>query len=124
MAAALRAQATEPTIIVDFQAIYVALTGDVRQPDGSYPLRDPALLPTVEYLRRTALTAARTREISIVATNSDGDQKRRAFLLGELAPGATERVVDPGRDVVVDRLRDPISGDLDPECESAIGRWV
>ena len=123
LAAALRAQATEPTVIIDFTAIYVALTGDVRQPDGTFPLRDPLLLPTVEYVRRAALTAARTRELQVIATNSDGDAARRAFLLEQLAPGATERVVDPGRQVVEDRLSDPITGELSPECDSAVDRW-
>ena len=123
MAAALRAQETKPTVIVDFQSIYVALTGDVRQPDGSYPLRDAALLPTVEYLRRTALTAAREREIGIIATNSSGDPARRSFLLEQLAPGAVERITDPGRAVVEDRLRDPLTLELSDECGDAIARW-
>ena len=123
LAAALRKQATESTVIVDFQALYVALSGDVRLADGSYPLRDERLLPAVEYVRRVALTAARTRELQVIATNSDGDAARRAFLLEQLAPGATERVVDPGRQVVEDRLSDPITGELSPECEDAVGRW-
>ena len=73
--------------IIDFQSLYVAISGDVRGPDGLYPLRNESLLPIVEYLRRAALTAARERQIDVVATNSDGDPDRRAFLLRELGGG-------------------------------------
>lgn len=115
--------ATRATIIVDFQSLYAALTGDERGPDGRYPLRDEALLPTVEYLRRAALTAARQRDLDVVATNSDGDPERRAVLLGLLGAGAVERVIDPGRDVVTARLSDPATGALSDECADAIDRW-
>ena len=116
-------QHPELMAIIDFQSLYVAISGDVRGPDGRYPLRNEALLPLVEYLRRAALSAARAREIDVVATNSDGDPERRAFLLRELGPGASERVVDPGREVVAARLSDPVSGELGPQCEGAINRW-
>ena len=112
-----------PAVIVDFQSIYAALTGDVRGPDGRYPLRDEALLPTAEYVRRAAISAAREREIGIVATNSDGDPDRRAFLLAQLGAGAVERILDPGIDVVEARLLDPATGELSDECDEAIKRW-
>ena len=60
------------------------------------------------------ITGARTREIGIIATNSDGDPARRALLLSELGAGATERIIDPGEDVVRARLADPVTGDLRP----------
>ena len=59
----------------------------------------------------------------MIATNSDGDLARRAQLLSQLGPGATERIVDPGRDVVAARLSDPETGELSEACDSAIGRW-
>ena len=121
-AAALRAQATRPTVIADFQAVYVAIAAVVRGADGSYPLREAALLPIVEHTRRAIIDAAVARDIDVIATNSDGDTVRREFLRDRLG-GVDERVIDPGRDVVTDRLRDPITGDLDPECDRAIGRW-
>ena len=112
-----------PAIMVDFQSLVAAVTGVVRGPDGRYPLRNPALLPLVEYVRRAALTAARQRDIVTVATNSDGDPGRREFLLAELGEGATERVVDPGREVVSARLADAVTGTLSPACSGAINRW-
>ena len=96
-AAALLRELGELAVLVDFQSIYAALTGDVRGPDGRYPLRQDQLLPLVEYLRRAAIGVAVRRGITVVATNSDGSPARRAELLALLAPGATETVVDPGR---------------------------
>lgn len=123
LAAELLADFDGPVVLADFQAIYAALTGDVRGPDGRYPLRDPRLLPLVEYLRRALLRVAVERGVGIVATNSDGDPARRAELLGMLGPDATERVVDPGREVVAARLADPVTGVLSGECSRAIDRW-
>ena len=65
--------------------------------------------------------APRTRGITVIATNSDGDPARRSFLLGQLGKGATERIVDPGEDIVAARLSDPETGVLSPECKSASG---
>ena len=110
-------------VIADFQSLYAALTGDVRGPDGRYPLRDERLLPLTEYVRRAAVTGAVNREVDVIATNSDGASERRKFLLEQLGAGATERIVDPGRDVVTARLADPETGILSDECDSAIGRW-
>ena len=110
-------------IAADFQSIYAALALVERDPDGRYPLRDARLLPIVEYVRRAILTGAVAREIDVIATNSDGDPKRRAFLVSQLGAGATERIVDPGIEVVTARLADPVSGDLAEECGAAIQRW-
>lgn len=109
--------------IADFQAVYAALTGDVRGPDGRYPLRDDRLLPLTEYVRRAIITGAIARDIEVLATNSDGDPARRRFMLEQLGPGASERIVDPGREIVAARLADPETGVLSDECDSAIARW-
>ena len=90
---------------------------------GRYPLRNERLLPLTEYVRRAIITGATDRDIAVIATNSDGDPARRSFLLGQLGEGATERIVDPGENIVAARLSDPETGILSPECKSAIGRW-
>ena len=90
------AAATGLSIAADFQALYSALLLLERGPDGRYPARVEALLPLIEFVRRAVITGARSREIGIIATNSDGDPARRALLLSELGAGATERVIDPG----------------------------
>ena len=117
------AEGGEPVAVADFQSLYAAVSGDVRGPDGLFPLRDERLLPVVEYLRRALLTAARERGLRLIATNSDGDPARRAFLLKELGEGASERVVDPGEEIVRARLADPTTGTLSEECNAAVNRW-
>ena len=114
-----------PAVALDFQSLYAALLLLERQVDGRYPPREPRhgfVLPMVEYIRRAAITAARDREIEVVLTNSDSDPQRRAALVGLLKGGATERVIDPGRAVVVERLSDA-DGNLSSQCADAIGRW-
>ena len=114
---------TEPTVAADFQAIVAALLLQERGPDGRYPLRPDYVLPLAEYVRRSILSGANTRDLNIVATNSDGDPARRTYLLSLLGEGATERIVDPGRDVVIARLADTVTGELSDDCGKAIGRW-
>ena len=123
LARRLLAESAELAAIADFQLVYRALTDVERGRDGRYPLRDDRLLPLTEYIRRAIITGAVTRDIAVIATNSDGSPERRAFLLGQLGPGATERIVDPGRHIVEARLSDPESGVLSSECDSAVSRW-
>ena len=123
LARELLRQSSEPTVSADFQAIVAALLLQERGPDGKYPLRPAWVLSLAEYLRRVIISSARKRDISIVATNSDGDPERRNFLLALLGPDSSERLVDPGRDVVVARLADTVTGELSDDCGKAIGRW-
>ena len=118
----LLGEATELTAVADFQSLYAAIALQVRGPDGKFPLRDDRLLPLVEYTRRAVITAARQRGIAVIATNSDGAPDRRQFLLRELGPDATERIIDPSEDVVKARLRDA-DGQLSQQCDAAVGRW-
>ena len=111
--------------VADFQAIHAAITLAQRGPDGRFPLRDDDLLPLTEYVRRAVVTGAVRREIGLIATNSaTARSARRQFLLGQLGEGATERVIDPGADIVRARLSDPFDGALSAECDAAINRWV
>ena len=117
---------TEPMVAADFQTILAALTLLERQSDGRYPPRRDSqaswLLPLTEYLRMAVIGAAQTRGLGVVTTNSDGSPERRALLLSRLGPGATELVVDPGIEIVTERLS--VNGTLDPQCKAAIQRWT
>ena len=116
--------AAAPIVAVDFQSIYAALLLLERQPDGRYPerlTRHEYVLPLVEYVRRAAITGAALMEIDVALTNSDGSALRRAELLARLQPGAAELVIDPGLDVVTDRLS--VDGTLSDGCGKAIKRW-
>ena len=121
----LLAAATVPTIMIEFQDLYAGLLGIRRDPEtGRYPPRRPQdayAVPMTEYLRQAAISGALAQELDIVLSNSDGDADRRAFLLGRLGPGAAERIIDPGIDIVTERLS--VDGTLDPDCRNAIQRW-
>ncbi len=123
LARRLLAESSDLAAIADFQLIYRALTDVERGRDGRYPLRDDRLLPLTEYVRRAVIGGATARDIDVIATNSDGNPERRAFLLSSLGAGATERIVDPGRSIVQARLSDPESGELSDACDGAIERW-
>ena len=113
-----------PAVVIDFQSLYAALLLLTRLPDGRYPEREERydyLLPMVEYTRRAAITTALMRGLFPIATNSDGDSQRRQSLLDLLGPDATERVIDPGIEVVRQRLA--VDGRVSAQCEAAISRW-
>ena len=117
---------TEPTVAADFQSLLAALTLLERDPvSGRYPHRRESqagwLLPLTEYLRQAIVGAAQTRGVDVITTNSDGSPERRALLLSRLGAGAVEKVIDPGLNIVVERLS--VEGTLDPDCRAAIDRW-
>ncbi len=110
-------------VLVEFQPLYAALLG-IERVGSRYPERLPAdayIMPTVEYTRRAIITAALSRQLFVVLTNSDGDPTRRQELLGFLGPGSNERVIDPGREIVEDRLS--VNGQLSQNCRQAVDRW-
>ena len=112
-------------VAADFQTILAALTLLQRGPDGRYPPRRESqaswLLPLTEYVRQTIIGAAQERGVDVVTTNSDGSPERRALLLSRLGPGASERIIDPGIQVVSERLS--VEGTLSDQCRDAIQRW-
>ena len=113
-----------PIVAVDFQSMYAALLLLERLPDGRYPERldrHQYVIPLVEYIRQAAITGAALMEIEVAMTNSDGSPPRRDELLRRLGPGAAELVIDPGVDVVRERLA--VDGALSDQCSEAINRW-
>lgn len=115
-----------PTLAFDFQALYSAILLLERLDNGRYPNREPRhasyALPMAEHLREVGISAARDREIDLVVTNSDGSPARRAYLLSRLGPRAVERVIDPGIQVITERLSNP-DGSIDEQCVQAMDRW-
>ena len=116
-----------PMVAADFQALLVALLLLERDPEtGRYPARLDSqaawLLPMTEAIRQTVITFAQERGIDVVATNSDGSPERRALMLSRLGPGSAERILDPGFDIITERLSNP-DGTLDQQCVEARDRW-
>ncbi len=120
----VRAETPGPAVLIEFQEIYAMLLGLQRLDNGRYPPRsesDAFAMPMTEYLRRAAISAATARDITPIVSNSDGSQERRAALLGFMGPGSRETVIDPGVQVVTERLS--VEGYLDPDCRTALDRW-
>ena len=120
-----RAASNEPAILAEIQPLYAALLGIDRLPNGRYPERresDAHALRLAEYLRRVAIAASVQRGIKIITTNSDSDLDRRQFLLGELGPGARERIVSVSYDVAISNLQGP-DGATSEQCRQAVERW-
>ena len=118
------AESNIPAVVIDFQAIYAALLLLDRDADGRYPERqgrDSHLLPLAEYTRRAAISGAVDRQLFAIVTNSDGDGPRRQTLLQLLGAGGQERIIEPGREVVTQRLS--TGGQLSIQCTQAIQRW-
>ena len=113
-------------LAADFQSILAALLLLERDPaTGRYPPRDQAaerLIPLVAAVKATVVREARARGLTVVETNSNGSPAQRQRLLAALG-NAPERVINPGRAVVEQRLADPVTGQLSNQCGRAIGKW-
>ena len=119
------AASNEPAILAEIQPLYAALLGLERLPNGRYPERlesQSHALRMAEFLRRTILTAGLSRGLKVITSNSDSDLDRRQFLLRELGPGATERIVNVSYDIAVSNLQGP-DGTTSDQCMTAVSRW-
>lgn len=123
-AGAGKSQAIEPGILrADVTALWAALTGAVRGPDGRYPVRedgDPALRLAL-YLKAAAVAYAAREGLNGWATTSSSSPEAVERLREQGARGPVQ-TVDPGEDVVQRRLAEP-NGELSPACEQAVRRW-
>ena len=113
-------------LAADFQSILAALMLLERDPvTGRYPPRDARfekIIPLAQAVRSTIIAEARERGLTVVATNSNGSPAQRQRLMAELG-GATERIIDPGRQVVEQRLADPVTSTLSNDCRQAVSRY-
>ena len=108
-------------VVIDHTALWAALTGAERGPDGRYPPRedDDATAPFVQYLMATAVRRATAAGLSGFVTTS----RRGKVAELEAETGEAAVIVDPGRQVAEDRLRDPETGELSAACSRALARW-
>ena len=113
-------------VVADFTSILAALQLLERDPvTGRFPPRDRAaerLIPLAQAIKVAIIAEARARDLTVVETNSNGSPAQRQRLLAALG-GASERILDPGRRVVEQRLADPVPGQLSSQCGQAVGRY-
>ena len=120
----LLAEASEPTVVIEFQQTYAQILGIERLPSGRYPERQPEDdwgIPLTTRIRLAMIAAAKAQQIAVIMTNSDGDRSRRDRLLSLLPFGAREEVIDPGYTIVAGRLS--VDGLLSESCRDALNRW-
>ena len=117
--------AGEIEVLLDTTALWAALSGAVRGPDGKYPVRgddDPALGAAL-YLQAVGARFSLEQGARVgVTTSRRGQEARWAEVAREAGAEINVRTVDPGEDVVRGRLAGP-DGSVSSDCERAIGRW-
>ncbi len=108
-------------LLIDHTALWAALTGAQRGPDGRYPPRpdDDPTTGLVQYIMAVAVRRATAAGLSGFVTTS------RRSKVGELEAETGEGaiIIDPGIEVARDRLRDPETGELSAACSTALARW-
>lgn len=110
-------------VLIDFTALWVALTGATRGPDGRYPTRednDPSL-PLVSAAYWFTLEEAVRRQLSGHVTSASRANVERL----ETITGRKARVVDAKPGPLLARLTE-VDDDgeyLDRQCVSAARRW-
>ena len=112
-------------VLIDFTAIYVALSGVTRGADGKYPEREPGdpLVPMVAALRNIALAQAVDRELNGYVTSASRAEVGRL----EKLTRQPATVLDPGEQTIIARLSEVPSGGgraaIGESCATAAGRW-
>ena len=118
--------AGEIELLFDVTAIWAALSGARRGPDGRYNPRsedDPALAAAL-YVQAAGARFALEQGARVGVTTSRRDQVDRWQEVARAAGvDMSIRTVDPGRDIVTARLSDPETGILSEPCSRAIERW-
>ena len=120
-------KAGEVDLIADTTALWAALSGVQRDPaTGKYPVRlddDPAL-DAARYVQTTAVHhGLREGRNVAVTTSQHGQSPKWGAIASEHGADFRVSTVDPGIDVVTERLADEVTGELSDECNAAIGRW-
>ena len=118
--------ADELDIVADLTAIWAALRGIERGPDGRYPIRtddDPAIASGLAaYVRTVVVRRGLEKDLDVAVTTGTPDTAVRWSEIAEESGAAfSVLTVDPGEAVVRDRLA--VDGVLSDECAGAIGRW-
>ena len=110
-------------LVADLTPLWAALKLIERDPSGNYPERlqgDPALLVAL-YLKTTAARRALSEGLKVtVSTSTPGQAEKWAAIAREFDAGFSVTVVDPGEQVIRERLGGEA---ISSECSAAVQRW-
>jgi len=115
---------------VEFAAFWASLKGYRRDKNGHYPVRlkgDPAA--EIAAITMEAATRASLRlGLNVgVSRSTPGNAPHYAGLADQFGATFSTRVIDPGIDVVRERLAaafpDAVTRGLSDECQAAIDKW-
>ena len=109
-------------VVADFTAVYAAISGATRGPDGRYPVRqdtDP-LIPLVAWVKAAIVREAARRQLSGFVTTSDSSAGEIERLRRLGASDAEPVTLDPGREIAEARLTDTETGQLHPQCVGSL----
>ena len=111
-------------LLIDVTALWAAVRGLERDPNGRYPVRedDEAGLRMALYLKSTAIAFAAREDLDAWVTTSSSSPEA-VERIRELAGGALGVIhtVYVEEDEALKRLR--VKGRVSKECKKAVGRW-
>lgn len=115
--------ARDPSLVlIDYTALWVALTGERRDENGRYPIRvsgDQRLAYVAGVWYSAVERAAFSGQRGYVTTA----KRDRVEEIQRLADTNRLQVVDPGEEVARGRLADLYGDAMPEECESALNGW-
>ena len=119
--------AGEADVQADLTALWAALRGIERGPDGLYPVRlddDPAIRSGLAAYVRAAVVRQGLRDgLNVVVTSGTPDTAAEwQAIANESGAGFRVETMDPGEETVRRRLGGR-SGRLSRECSKAMRRW-
>ncbi|MCY4057584.1 MAG: hypothetical protein OXG44_06255 [Gammaproteobacteria bacterium] len=105
----------------DLTALWAALYGYDRGPDGRFPERSAEEAAIASYLKGAVVRFAARQGLSGFATTSDSSPEAVERLREQGATGPV-RSINTAAEVSVDRLSDA-DGNLSDSCRQALRRW-
>ena len=119
-------EAGEIDVQADLTAIWAALRGIERGPDGRYPVRtadDPAIQSGLAmYVRAVVVRQGLRQDLRVAVTTGSADTAVQwSEVAAESGAAFSVLTVDPGEAVVRNRLT--VNDVLSDECAGAIARW-
>ena len=111
-------------LVADLTPLWARLeidrTGPVRELSRTPPRANPALLVAL-YLKTTAARRALSEGLKVaVSTSTPGQAEKWAAIAREFDAGFSVTVVDPGEQVIRERLGGEA---ISSECSAAVQRW-